>query len=286
MAVDVLAAPRRPRISTRRVGSQALIYVVLGLGALIAIAPFYYVVRTSFLSRQGYTEGTGGFSLDSWRSVLHTTPILTEALHSVIVTFTSVALIVIISTLAGYGFAKLRPRFGGAAFVFIVVAFMIPVQSIVVPLYIDSSQLHLVDTYLGAILVYTALGLPFSVFLMTAFFQGVPNDVVEAALLDGLGYVGVGVRVLARLAVPAMVTVGALQFIGIWNDLLIAMLWLPEPSHRLITVGLATLSVGQTTPTPVPWLMVTAVIQAIPAFIVFAVFQKYLVRGLTLGVGK
>jgi multiple sugar transport system permease protein/raffinose/stachyose/melibiose transport system permease protein len=285
VAVDVLA-PTRQRVSTRRLGGQGLVYLVLALGAAISIAPFYYVVRTSFESKRAYIEGTGGLSLSSWRSVLHTTPIFSEALHSVIVTLVSVALIVLISTLAGYGFAKLRPRFGGAAFTIIVVAFMIPVQSIVVPLYIDSSQLHIVGSYFGAIIVYTAIGLPFSVFLMTAFFQGVPNEIVEAALLDGLGYVGVGMRVLSRLAIPAMVTVGALQFIGIWNDLLIAMLWLPEPSHRLITVGLATLSVGQTVPTPVPWLMVAAIIQAIPAFIIFGFFQKYLVRGLTLGVGR
>jgi multiple sugar transport system permease protein/raffinose/stachyose/melibiose transport system permease protein len=157
-------------------------------------------------------------------------------------------------------------------------------QSIVVPLYLDSAHLHLVGSYLGAIVVYTALGLPFSVFLMTSFFRGIPSDLIEAGLIDGLGYTAIVFRVLLRLCVPAFVAVGILQFISIWNDLLVAMLWLPVPAVRTITVGLATIGGAHTF--PVPEILAAAIIQAVPALVLFSVFQRYLIRGLTLGVSR
>jgi ABC-type glycerol-3-phosphate transport system permease component len=270
-----------------RLGLKSAIYGLLLLALGIAIGPLYYIVRTSFQSDQGYLSGRLDFTTSSWSQVFRSTPVLPEFGHSLIVSFASVALILVVSTLAGYSFAKLRPRRSAIPFTAIVAAFMIPIQSIVVPLYLDSAHLHLVGSYLGAIVVYAAVGMPFSVFLMTSFFRGVPDELIEAGLLDGLGYVGVLWRILARLAVPGLVTAGILQFIAVWNDLLVALLWLPSPGQRTITVGLATISStvnGRVT--PIPEVMAAAVVQAIPAVLLFLFLQRYLIRGLTLGINR
>jgi ABC-type glycerol-3-phosphate transport system permease component len=274
----------RGRRGPLRIVRRTAVYVPLLFGCAISVAPLYYVIRTSLESYQTYVTGVGGLSLSSWRAALHSTGVLAETVHSAIVTLSAIAAILLLSTLAGYGFAKLRPRGASFAFIAIVAGFMIPVQSIIVPLYLDSAHFQLIGSYFGAIVVYTGLGLPFSVFLMTSFFRGIPDDLIEASLIDGLGYTELVFRVLLRLCVPAFVAVGILQFISIWNDLLIAMLWLPDPAERTITVGLATIGSAHTF--PIPEILAAAIIQAVPAVVLFSVFQRYLIRGLTLGVSR
>jgi ABC-type glycerol-3-phosphate transport system permease component len=275
--------PPRSALTKARV-ARAGTYGVLALGSAISLAPFYYIIRVSLQTSAAYREGTGGVSLSSWSAALTHTDVLAQTGHSALLTLSSVALIVAFSLLAGYAYAKLRPRAASVTFVAIVAGFMIPVQSVVVPLYLNFARVGLVDTYVGAALVYGGLQLPFSVFLMTSYFRSLPDEIMEAALLDGLGYVGVLFRVLLPLAAPAMVTVGVLAFIAVWNDLLVAMLWLPSPDHRTITAGLASLTGERVV--PVPEITAASLIQAMPAIAVFLVFQRQMVRGLTLGVGR
>src|SRR5579875_1336783 len=166
----------------RRRARRTLLYFVLLLATAITLGPLYYIVRTSLESNQGYTSGAGGFSLSSWRSVFESANIPADMVHSVVVTAAAIAAIVVVSAMGGYGFATLRPRRSSPVFGAIVAAFMIPAQSIVVPLYFDSARLHLIHQYYGLILVYTATGVPFSLFLMTSFLQGVPSELIEAGL--------------------------------------------------------------------------------------------------------
>jgi multiple sugar transport system permease protein/raffinose/stachyose/melibiose transport system permease protein len=119
---------------------------------------------------------------------------------------------------------------------------------------------------------------------MTTYFRGLPDELIEAAVVDGLSYPATLWRVALPLALPAIATVTVLQFVQIWDDLLVGLLFLQNPAERPITVGLAVLASGHTT--SVPLLMAGSLVSAVPAMIVYLGFQRYLVRGLTLGVGK
>jgi len=119
---------------------------------------------------------------------------------------------------------------------------------------------------------------------MTSYFRGIPDDLVEAAVVDGLSYYGTFVRIALPLAVPAIITVIVLQFIQIWDDLLVGLLFIQEPAYRTITVGLGALSAGRVTDIPV--LMAGSIVSAIPAVAVYLIFQRQLVNGLTAGIGK
>jgi len=107
----------------------------------------------------------------------------------------------------------------------------LPLFSIIIPAYVNISKLNLLTSYAGAVLVYAALGTPFATFLMTAYFRGLPDELIEAAVVDGLGYGRVFARVALPLAVPAIVTVTVLQFIQIWDDLLVGLLFLQNPQQ-------------------------------------------------------
>ena len=161
---------------------------------------------------------------------------------------------------------------------------MVPLQSIIAPEFINVVNYWRINHLDSAIIVYAALGAPFSTFLMTTYLRRIPMDVMEAAMIDGLGWGRAYLRVILPLARPAMATIAVLQFIQIWDDLLIGLLFLQNPDNRTITVGLATLSSGRVTSIPI--LMAGSLLSALPAILVYLIFQRHLVKGLTLGIGK
>ena len=198
--------------------------------------PFAYMLLTSFRSYDQFLAGSG-FSLDSWQGLFDELPVVQQMVNSAIVTISAVALILFTSTTAGYAFAKLRfPRLA-APVRGILAGMMIPVQSIIIPEFVNIANVGLINQYPGPILVYAALGIPFGTYLMTTYFRGVPNELLEASLMDGASYRQIFTGVMLPLAIPAIVTVAVLQFIQIWGDLLIGLLFLNQPDVRTITVG-------------------------------------------------
>jgi ABC-type glycerol-3-phosphate transport system permease component len=278
------AAPERARPARRRVRpARIVMFATMVVVAVVMLYPLLYMAMTSLKSQVQYELG-GGFSLASWRLLFGSQHVLRELLNSLIVSSCSVALIVVISTAAGFAFAKIRYRGRGLIFVIVVACMFVPLPSIVIPEYINVSRLNVLDTYWGAIAVYTALGIPFSIFLMTTYFRSISDDLIEAASIDGVSNWKMWWRLGVPLARPAMFTIAVLQFIQIWNDLLIGLLFLQNINDRTVTVGLALLSSGRVTSIPV--LMAGSVLSVIPPIIVYLIFQRHLVRGITMGMGK
>jgi multiple sugar transport system permease protein/raffinose/stachyose/melibiose transport system permease protein len=266
----------------RRLG-RVLTYLGLALIAIVMLYPFWSMVIASFRSLEQYQLGHG-FSLTSWKQLFDTLPVGRQLLNSTIVTVGAIALILAVSTTAGYALGVLRYRFSTVVFLLIISAMMVPMQSMILPEYVNLSRIGFINHYYGAILVYAALGAPFSTFLMTTYFRRMPEDVVEASLIDGLGYGKIFLRMMLPLALPAIFTVTVLQFIQIWDDLLVGLLFLQTPNLRPITVGLATIPSQHLLDVPV--LMAGSLMSALPAIVVYLVFQRYLITGLTMGMSK
>lgn len=274
------AAIRR-RLSIRPI--RIVLFVLMAAGSCVMFYPFLFMIDTSLKSQSQYLAGSG-HSLISWGRLFAALPVGQELTNSTLVSALSLAIIVALSSTAGYAFAKLRYRGGVLVFLGIVSAMLIPMQSIIIPAYVNLSQFGLLDSYGGAVLLYAALGTPFATFLMTAFYRSLPDELVEAAIVDGLGYVSIYRRIALPLSTPAIATVAVLQFIQIWDDLLVGLLFLQNSDERTITVGLGVLSAGRVTDIPV--LMAGSLLSAIPAVVVYLVLQRYLVSGLTAGIGK
>jgi ABC-type glycerol-3-phosphate transport system permease component len=263
--------------------SRPLVYCVLAGIAVVMLYPFYYMITTSLHSSEQYQLG-GGFSLASWHNLFNVLPVWRQLLNSTIVSLGGIAVILIVSTTGGYSFAILRFRAATVAFLLVVGAMMVPLQSIIAPEFINMVDYWRINHLDSAIIVYAALGAPFSTFLMTTYLRRIPMDVMEAAMIDGLGWWRAYFRVILPLARPAMATIAVLQFIQIWDDLLVGLLFLQDPNVRPITVGLATIP-GQHG-LDVPLLMAGSLVSALPAVLVYLIFQRYLVTGLTMGMGK
>jgi ABC-type glycerol-3-phosphate transport system permease component len=277
---DVAVPARRRR--RPKTGRVVLFTVMVGV-AVVMLYPFWVMIYNSLMTETQFLAGRG-FSLGSWTALSSVIPVGQEVLSSTIICSASITIILLIGLPAGFAFSKLRFRLSSVVFLVIVSAMMVPLQAILMPEFVNVTRLGLTGGYAGAVLVYAALGTPFSVFLFTTYFRGVPDELIEAGIVDGLGYFGVLWRLIVPIAVPAIATVTVLQFIQIWDDLLVGLLFIQNTSERPITVGLAVLSAGRTT--SIPQLMAGSIISALPAMVVYLGFQRYLVKGLTMGIDR
>lgn len=276
------ATPTERPSRSRLVRRGVLFAVMVGV-ALVMLYPFWVMTVNSLKSQNQFLAGRG-FSWSSWRTLTSTIPIVQEVISSTIICAVSITLILAVGLPAGFAFAKLRFRASTAIFLAIVSAMMVPLQAILMPEFVNITRLGLTGGYTGAVLVYAALGTPFSVFLFATYFRGVPDELIEAGIVDGLGYFGALWRLVVPIAIPAIATVTVLQFIQIWDDLLVGLLFIQNTSERPITVGLAVLAAGRTT--SIPALMAGSLVSALPAMAVYLIFQRYLVKGLTMGIDR
>lgn len=280
--ISRLAARDVISLKGRRRMMNGGVFVLMAVIAVVMLYPFYYMLDNAFRSQAQFDQQSG-HSAAGWTQLFRSLPVGSQMLNSAVVCAAAIAIILVVSATAGFAFAKLHFRGSGIVLLLVVSALMVPLQSIIIPEYVNLARIGLTDSYFGAVLVYAALGTPFATFLMATYYRGISDDLIEAAVMDGLGYERTFLRIALPLSLPAIATITVLQFIQIWDDLLVGLLFL-QPSQRTITVGLAALSAGRTT--SIPALMAGSFLSAVPAIIVYLVFQRYLIRGLTLGMGK
>lgn len=266
--------------SGRQGGLMRLVsFLLLALIALASVVPFLFLVLASF---RPTLKGGGPGTL--WVQLLDQMPVLTYLGNSALVSLSTAALVLIVSSMAGYGFAKLGFPGRDKLFLLIIGAISVPMASTILPNYLNFAKIGAIGTYWGPIVMYSAGAVPFATVLMASYFRSIPDELVESAVVDGATYRQIYTAIMVRMAGPAFVTVGVLVFLGAWNDLLIGMLFLPDTSMRTISVGVAALQNARASDANI--LLTGSLVSAIPPVIAFMLCQKYLVTGLTAGMTK
>ena len=263
-------------------------WLLLSFFTLLSLYPFVFVTFTAFKSKRAYAADPVG---PPWEPTLeYLERALTSGnmpgylLNSIIVVGAAVLLLLVIASMAGYALSILKFRGSGVILLGIICLLAVPAAVVMIPLYRTVSQLGLVNSHLGLILTYTALQLPFSIYLMTSFLNGLPREIIEAAQIDGAGQIRVFRTIVMPLAGPALSTMATLNFLWLFNELLFGLLIMQDDQHRTLPVGLAVLQ-GQNT-TPVPLLASGLLISLLPVLAVFFLAQRSLSRGLTAGALK
>lgn len=192
------------------------------------------------------------------------------------------AVLLVTASLAGFALAVLRFPFRRLVFVVILASLMIPVQVVLVPFYQTIIGLGLLNTRAGLILSYTAFFLPFSIYLMTAFYAALPRELTEAARVDGARFWQVWWFVMLPMGRPALITLGILNTLYCWNDVLISLLVLQR--ERTLMVGITALR-GEYS-TNVPLLAAGIVLAAAPIVVIYLIFQRRIVAGIAAGAVK
>jgi multiple sugar transport system permease protein len=285
VTVPKLSAPVRlggvrPSLASVR-GKKARSLAGTAVLLIIGCALMYPVVDAAIGCFE--VAGTGQLTLRYWSELFTQVPVGTDMLVSAGLSVVVVALVLLFAVPCGYALAKLRFRGSRVVAITGVACLLIPFQSVVIPLYTNFAKLGLVGTLQGTALVYVGLGVPFAVFLMTSYFRALPDSLMESALVDGAGDFRAFVRIMLPLAKPALAVIAVLQFLGVWNDLLTALLFLPQQT-RTIAVGLATVQALHVSDTQI--LVAGSILSAIPPVVVYLAFQRHLIAGLTMGAEK
>jgi ABC-type glycerol-3-phosphate transport system permease component len=263
-------------------------WLLLGFLTLLSLYPFVFVAFTAFKSKRAYAADPVGPplqpTLEYLERALTSGNMLGYLLNSTIVVGAAVLLLLVIASMAGYALSILKFRGSGMILLGIICLLAVPAAVVMIPLYRTVSQIGLMNSHLGLILTYTALQLPFSIYLMTSFLNGVPREIIEAAQIDGAGQIRVFRTIAMPLAAPALSTMATLNFLWLFNELLFGLLIMQDDQNRTLPVGLAALQ-GQNT-TPVPLLASGLLISLLPVLAVFFLAQRSLSRGLTAGAIK
>lgn len=223
-------------------------------------------------------------TFDNYYKVLFESNIPRYFLNSVIISVGSTGLALILAIFASYGFARFD--FKGKAFwqAFVLVGQLLPTAAIIVPLFITLRVLGLVNTYWGLILVYMIVTLPLSVWMLTSYFKAIPVELEEAAIIDGASRMGVLFRITLPLSLPGLVAVIVYAFVTTWNEFIFALCFATDSSVKTLPIGLAEFSTEFNT----DWgaVMAASVVMTLPIALLFLVFQKMFVGGLTAGATK
>ncbi|MEN9841582.1 MAG: hypothetical protein RL376_1382 [Verrucomicrobiota bacterium] len=206
--------------------------------------------------------------------------------NSVWVTCSSVALILLLGSMAAYALARFYHPLGRFTHGLFLAGLMVPAQLAMVPLFFELRALGLLESRLGLVLVYTANGLPFAIFILSGFFRSLPRALYEAAVVDGCSEAQAFWRVMLPLAKPGLVTVTIFQFIGVWKEYFFAFMLTGGAAEKTLPLGLANLAITAQYKGDQGMLFAGIVIVTVPILAIYVFLQGHLVRGITAGAIK
>jgi alpha-glucoside transport system permease protein len=289
-AVPIRAQTRSERLV--RLLSRTPLHIALVGIALIWLVPTVGLALTSFRKRPAIASSGWWHSLTQWDWTLHNyDSVITSTgmghawVNSVIITVPATILPLTLGALAAFGFAWVPFPFRDTLFLLIVALMIVPIQTSLVPLLkLFADWGHLNNGYYGIWLAHTAFGLPLAVFLLRNFFVTLPKDLIEAARIDGASNLSIFRRIVVPLSVPALASFGIFQFLWVWNDLLMALIFVSDTSKQPMTVRIPYLlsTYGQ----EYNLLAAAAFLLMILPLIVFFSLQRYFVQGLLAGSVK
>jgi raffinose/stachyose/melibiose transport system permease protein len=262
---------------------------LLALMTVTFLYPLYYMVINSLKTRTSYYKDpfslpTFPFQWDNFSTMISQFRIFKLFLNSFIVSAGTVLILLVICIFSSYIFAKYRFKGRTVIYVAVVATMFIPSQVTIIPLYVLFSRIGLVNTYWSVILSYLALFLPEATLLMTASFRSIIDELIEAAKIDGCGYLKTVWYVIVPMGQAAISLSVIFYFITAWNDLFTPMIFLQSMDKRTVMVALAAL-MGRYAGAPTLQ-FAGLLLAAIPAIIVYVIFQRQIIRGLSAGAIK
>ena len=262
--------------------------LVLLFFSLIAVYPVYYMVITAFKTRQNWMHDQFGLpnpiTLQNFADAFSRGNIPLWFGNSLIVTFFSLIASTAVSALAAYAIARFR--FAGRAFYFnsMIALMVIPPAVLILPLFVLMVNISLVNTLTSVIIIYSGLLIPFSVYLLVSFFRSLPSELFDAAAIDGCTNLDTFWRITLPLSTPALVTLVVVNALFVWNELLIALVFLQSESAKTLMPGLTTFKGHFTLNEPL--IMAGTLIATVPMILLYLFGQRLFVEGLVAGAVK
>lgn len=265
--------------------SVLLSIVMIPIAGVVAI-PFYYIVVNTLKTQPevaAHPLGLPSFDLDNYAQVFRTLPIVQSFFNTLYVTAASIILMLLVGSMAAFGMINGRGRFATILGAILVIAFFVPAQTTLIPLYRILAGLQLIDTLEGLVVMYLA-GAIFCYFLIIGYMRTIPAELFESARIDGAGAFRIYWSIALPLIRPILVTVGVFQAMWVWNDFITPNVFINSPGKQTLVLQVYS-AVGQFE-TNWPAFMTLTVIVLLPMVIFFLVAQRHIVNGLVQGSVK
>src|SRR5512143_573325 len=267
--------------------TSVLIFLMLLILSVSNLYPLFFMFLNSLKSHTDYLKSP--FSLPDFRhlswgnysTMISQFQILNLFKNTLFISVFTILFILIFGIIASYAFAKLQFKGKDVIYFLVISSMFVPVQVTIIPLYMLYSKIHLVNTYWAVILTYLGMFLSETILLMTSAFRGIPDEIIEAAELDGAGYFDTLRYVIVPMGKSAIILCIIYYFIVTWNDLFTPMILLTDMDLRTVMVALASL-ISRYSGDPTLQ-FAGLVLAAIPAILVYAIFQNYIIKGIGEG---
>jgi len=270
----------------RKAWTHVWVHILVWIFVLFAIFPIIQIVGISLRpGDQLYTTNLNPIppdaTFEAYRAIIQDKPFGLWMRNSLLVSLSTALIGVSLASLAGYAFSRARFRGHGAALQGILVTQMFPATMLLLPLYMLMRKLMLVDTLFGVVIAYVATALPFCVWTMKGYYDTIPADLEEAALIDGASRFQAFLRVTLPLSAPALVITALFSFMTGWSEFIVARVLLPSAELHTLPLGLESLAATYQT----EWANYAAgsVLVCIPVVVLFLLLSRFLISGLTLG---
>ena len=272
----------------QRLAQNAWKQLLLAVFTVLCLFPVYYLFTTAFKSEGEYLRNLFGLPLKpvvaNFLTVFRGRRFLLWFLNSIILTSGSVAASLVIALFAAFAFAKMRFRGRDAILSVILTLMIVPPVVMVIPLFKIMIALHILNTYPSVILIYAGLTLPFSIYMLASFFRTIPGAIIDSARMDGCRDIRVLRSIAVPLSGPAVVTIILVNALWVWNELLIAVIFLQRDELKTLMVGLTIFKSRYNLDIPVT--MAGLALATVPMLALYFAGQKYFVKGLVAGAVK
>jgi N-acetylglucosamine transport system permease protein len=270
--------------------SHAPAYLILGIWSLFTIFIILWVIMSSLkTNKELFTDVWAlptKLHFENYSKALFAVDMEYYFLNSLVVVLTSVLVILILSAPAAYVLS--RKKFKGSTWFMLafIAGIGIPIPLLFIPLFVIMTTLKINNTLLGLGVLFIALSLPFTVFMLSGFFTSLPIELEEAAIIDGASDFQVFFRVMLPLGLPGLITAAIFNFIGLWNEYQLALVFLNDPNKSTLSLGLYSLSNGMEYTGDWVGLMAGVVIVMIPTIILYIILSERMISGITMGAVK
>lgn len=267
----------------------AAIQFIMTIMALLFLAPLFIIVNYSFKTkRELYVTSPlslpQSLQIDNYIKAIHKLNMGTTFFNTFLYTAVSVFVLALICGITAWAIARCKHKFFKFCYIYFIVGILIPYQALFLPIYTIGFKMHLTNTRVGIMFMYVATGISFGVFLMNSFMSTVPLELEEAARIDGCSVIKTYFSIVLPLLKPAMATLIIMQAFQIWNDYLLASLYVSKKQLKTLTVAIQSLFSAQTSDYTTA--MAAIILSVLPIAILFMCLQKYFIKGMTVGAVK
>lgn len=282
-------APGTERRGAFRIVGSACTWLLVAFNLFVLVFMLFSSFKTTNQIFDSPWSPPTKWQWENWSEAWNASGFGQAALNTVVLVVGSALAVNVIAAPAAYVLSRTQGRMAGMLTVFFTLGIGIPVQVIVIPLFVMMAHLNLVNSLVGLFVVYTALSTPFTVFLLTGFFRSLPSRLEEAAMLDGAGALQVFVRIMLPLARPGLITAFLLNAVGLWNETLIGLVFIQDTNKR--TLSLALLSFVSTitqysSDASYGALFAGVCVLVLPTLALYLWLGRRIVAGITLGSSK